>query len=326
MNHDNGYKLLFSHAEMVADLLRGFVHEDWVARLDFTSLERVNASYVSDSLRGRCDDVVWRVRYSDRWLYVYLLLEFQSTDDPWMALRIWAYVALLYQDLVRGKQLGLSGRLPPVLPIVLYNGERPWQAAVEVGDLVEEVPGGLDHYRPRMRYFLLDEGRIVQGELQELKNLAAALFRLEQSREPEDILRVVRSLLVWLAAPEQASLNRAFTVWVEKVLMPARLPGVGIPHLHNLTEAETMLAERVKKWTEDWKAQGLEKGLEQGLEKGLEKGLKKGLEKGRQEGESGARRAIARALLDVIADDALLAERTGLAVEEIKAMRFVGGH
>ena len=38
MDHDHSYKLLFSHAEMVADLLRGFVHEDWVAQLDFSSL------------------------------------------------------------------------------------------------------------------------------------------------------------------------------------------------------------------------------------------------------------------------------------------------
>ena len=32
--HDNSYKLLFSHVELVADLLRGFVHEPWAARLD----------------------------------------------------------------------------------------------------------------------------------------------------------------------------------------------------------------------------------------------------------------------------------------------------
>ncbi len=39
--HDTSYKLLFSHHEMVADLVRGFVREDWVAALDFDTLERV---------------------------------------------------------------------------------------------------------------------------------------------------------------------------------------------------------------------------------------------------------------------------------------------
>jgi len=39
--HDSSYKLLFSHSQMVADLIRRFVHEAWVAELDFASLERV---------------------------------------------------------------------------------------------------------------------------------------------------------------------------------------------------------------------------------------------------------------------------------------------
>ena len=42
--HDNGYKNLFSHPEMVRDLLTGFVHEPWVAELDFATLEKVSGS------------------------------------------------------------------------------------------------------------------------------------------------------------------------------------------------------------------------------------------------------------------------------------------
>jgi hypothetical protein len=40
-NHDTGYKLLFSHARVVEDLLRGFVGEDWVEGLDYTTLKDV---------------------------------------------------------------------------------------------------------------------------------------------------------------------------------------------------------------------------------------------------------------------------------------------
>ncbi len=77
MDHDHSYKNLFSHPEMVADLLRGFVHEEWVAAVVFATLERVNGSYVTDDLREREDDIIWRVRWGKDWLYVYLLLEFQ---------------------------------------------------------------------------------------------------------------------------------------------------------------------------------------------------------------------------------------------------------
>jgi predicted transposase YdaD len=116
--HDTGYKRLFSNHEMVADLLTGFVREPWVAEVELDTLERVNASYVSDDLREREDDLVWRVRWRDHWLYVYLLLEFQSTVDRFMALRMLVYVGLLYQDLVRAKEFTPGGLLPPVLPIV----------------------------------------------------------------------------------------------------------------------------------------------------------------------------------------------------------------
>src|SRR5690625_2865899 len=80
-NHDHSYKLLFSHPEMVADLIRGFVREDWVEQVDFDTLEKVSGSFVTDNLLGREDDLIWRVRWRGQWLYVYLLLEFQSTVD-----------------------------------------------------------------------------------------------------------------------------------------------------------------------------------------------------------------------------------------------------
>lgn len=77
-SHDGAYTLLFSHPLMVHELLEGFVHEDWVRRLDFATLERVNGHYVDDRLRQRSDHTVWRVRMADGggWLYIYLLLEF----------------------------------------------------------------------------------------------------------------------------------------------------------------------------------------------------------------------------------------------------------
>ena len=85
--HDNAYKNIFSHRQVVADLLTGFVGEDWVRAVDLDTLDKCNGSYVSDDLRDRQDDIVWRVRRGDEVAYVYLLLEFQSSADAWMALR-----------------------------------------------------------------------------------------------------------------------------------------------------------------------------------------------------------------------------------------------
>ena len=236
--HDSAYRLLFSHPEMVADLLQGFVKEPWVQELDFSTLELVSGSFVTEDLRNREDDIIWRVQWKGRqWLYVYVLMEFQSTVDPFMALRMMVYVGLLYQSLVRSKQLTEEGTLPPVLPLVLYNGARPWTAAQRVQDLIEQAPAGLDRYQPRLRYLLLEENRYTEEALSPLKNVAAAVFRLEQSHRPEDIERVVMALVQWLQSPEQSGLRRAFAQWIQRSLLPARLPGTAIPELQDLSRS-----------------------------------------------------------------------------------------
>ncbi|RMH23061.1 MAG: transposase, partial [Acidobacteria bacterium] len=196
--HDGGYRLLFTHRRMVADLLRGFVREPFVQELDFTTLERVPGSYVSDRLEARAQDVVWRLRWRDRALYVYLVIEFQSTVDRWMALRLLVYVGLLYQDLIRRGQTLEGGRLPPVLPLVLYNGERPWEAAADVGELIAPGPEGLEAYAPRLRYALIDEGRLPDAALEQPENLMAALAALERSAAPLEVAAVVARLVRWL--------------------------------------------------------------------------------------------------------------------------------
>ena len=69
-------------------------------------------------------------------------------------------------------------------------------------------------------------------------------------------------LIDWLRAPEDDS--RRALVWLRRVLLPARLPGVEIPEVHDLMEMHSMLAERVVEWTQRWKAEGLQQGLQEG--------------------------------------------------------------
>ena len=272
--HDHGYKRLFSHPVMIADLLRGYVKDPWVEQLDLQTLERMNASYVRSDLRERADDMVWRVRWRDEktFMYVYLLLEFQSTSERFMALRILNYLALLYEDLYQRNELTASGLLPGVLPIVLYQGTKPWHAPQEVAELIAQVPGGLEAYQPKLGYLLLEANQPGQPRSSEQHNLVEALFSLEQSREPADIERILAKLIDWLALAEQRELRRSFTVWIKEVLLPTRVPGVNFEQLSDIKEVQSMLAERVKEWTETWKEQGLAQGLEQGLEQGRREG------------------------------------------------------
>ena len=109
---------------------------------------------------------------------MYLLLEFQSSVDRFMALRIMVYTGLLHQDLIRRDELGVDRKLPSVLPVVLYNGERRWRAPTDVQALIQAPPQGLERFQPDQAFLLIDEGAYSADDRQPINNLVAARFRL----------------------------------------------------------------------------------------------------------------------------------------------------
>ncbi|MFA7605208.1 MAG: Rpn family recombination-promoting nuclease/putative transposase [Rhodocyclaceae bacterium] len=263
--HDTGYKLLFSDKLMVRDLVQGFIDDPWLHRLDFDTLERVNGQYVTEDMRQREDDVVWRVKSGEDWLYLYLLIEFQSTDERFMTLRMMVYVGLLYQDLVRQKQLGPQGLLPPVLPIVLYNGEPRWRAPTELSALLPRLPGFLAALQPQMRYLLIDEGAYPEEALRALPhNLAAGIFRLEQPLSPEQVQHAIDALEHTTRPEQYRTVRRLIAIWLRAVLKRNRKYPILLPELDDLQELRIMLSQRIEQWAEGFIAKGEQKGRLEG--------------------------------------------------------------
>ena len=159
-NHDISHKEFYSHPENVRDLIQGFVALDCVSDFDFTTLERENASYTEKEKNERHDDIIWRLKWRDEWVYIYIIIEFQSDEDEAMPIRIMSYLSLLYLNLFANKNLGYgkSKKLPIVLPIVLYNGDSSWNVPLNVQDLIEETEHReLDRYIPKLSYYFIDE-------------------------------------------------------------------------------------------------------------------------------------------------------------------------
>ncbi len=271
-HHDSAYKLMYSHPKMVEDLLRGFVHRDFVHQLDFSTLEKLGNSYVTDDLRTRSDDIVWRVRFQDQWLYLYLLIEFQSSVDSFMAVRILNYVSLMYQDLIKTKQLPDKKKLPPVLPIVLYNGEAPWNAAQSISELLQPMPDSLKAFQPAQHYWLIDEGRHSAEALEQLENLTAAIIRAELAEDQAKLAKVVANIDLWLRNPAQQALRKDIQTWLID-LLKHRIPDIKVDEVQQLTEIESMLA---RNWSEKWLAEGKAQGKTEGKLEGKLEGKTEG--------------------------------------------------
>jgi predicted transposase/invertase (TIGR01784 family) len=281
---DASYKYLFSSPELVRDLIAGFIPDAWLQSLDYATLEKVPGSYVTDDLRHRADDVIWRVQVGGDWVYLYLLIEFQSTVDKYMALRMMVYTGLLYQDLIRRGDVLKDGKLPPVLPIVLYNGAARWSAATDIAELIPVVPGLVAHYRPQMQYLVIDEGAYSEGQLASLQNLVAAVFRIEHPSSPESIRDLIGLLEQWLK--DMPELKRMFAVWIRATLMRRSDYTIVLPEVQNLKELNMALAERIKEWAADYQQRGLQEGLQEGRQEGRQEGMQAGVQVGVHQGES----------------------------------------
>ena len=275
--HDSSYKFLFSNPELVRDLIMGFIPDDWLHSLDYATLEKVPGSYISDDFQQREDDIVWRVKVGGDWLYLYLLIEFQSSVDKYMALRMMVYVGLLYQDLIKRGEVLADGRLPPILPIVLYNGSQRWTAATDVADLIPLVPGLVEQYKPRLSYLLIDENAYNDTELASLNNLVAAVFRFEQSDSLETVNDLVGLLIIWLE--DRIDLRRMFALWISAALMRNKNYSIVLPELDDLQEIKVMLSERMEQWALAYIAEGELKGKLEGKQEGKHEGEMLALQK-----------------------------------------------
>jgi hypothetical protein len=292
-DHDALYHRLFGHAGMVAQLLREFVAEPWISDFDLDGMERENAKFHAPTGKRRDGDMVWRIpRRSGGDAYLMLLLEFQSTSDAWMALRALVYVGLLWQHLVQEKRLLPDGRLPPVFPVVLYNGEPRWAAPLQLRQLVGLPEGSpLWKWQPDLQYYIIDELRFSDADLAKRDGLVPLLFRLESSPDPQQVVVLTDALLAWFG--ENAAFSSLRTVFVELLRSAMEPVAAGSRVPEELLEVRNLLAERAKQWKQQWLQEGRQEGealaaarAETLRQQALQEGRMEGRVEGRKEGEA----------------------------------------
>jgi predicted transposase YdaD len=275
-DHDALYHRLFSHPVMVEHLVREFVPEAMAAGLHFDRMERINAKAHAEALDGeshrREGDVIWRLPIEGGLdLYLYLLIEFQSRIDWWMAVRTQIYEGLLWQQIIAEKKLKHGDKLPPVLLIVLYNGEVRWNAPEDTAALIALPPlSSLWPWQPQSRYHILDMGAMDRDRLAERDNMAALLFRLEQPHRPEEVAALINEVIGWFRRhPDHEALKRLFTELVHQTMVGL---GAALPIPEELTEMQTMMSRLPEIWKRQYLAEGEAKGQAEGEARGRAEG------------------------------------------------------
>jgi hypothetical protein len=166
--HDSLVRTVFSDLENAVGELRSVLPPAVADRLEWATLKLEPGSFVDPELRDRHTDLLFSVNVKSRrqQVFIYVLLEHQSSPDHWMALRLLRYMLRIWEWFLTNSPD--AKRLPAILPLVLAHGPRRWNAPMEfltLMDLPEPTRKVLRPFVPNFRYALDDLARFDDAAL-----------------------------------------------------------------------------------------------------------------------------------------------------------------
>lgn len=146
-------------------------------------------------------DLIYKLKRDQEDVYIYVLLEFQSTVQRFIGVRILNYITSLYLTMIQSGQV--KEKLPPVFPILLYNGDPKWTAPETLAELVEhhELLGDFGiglapvvHERSecykwwqQSKYLKIIENEYTYQQLLQIQNIVSTLFLTENHYNLEQL-------------------------------------------------------------------------------------------------------------------------------------------
>jgi len=306
--HDYGYRRLFSSPAIMRELLQGFVPLEWVRDMDFDTLEQVKSSFVRQNYREKESDVIYKVKYKGSEIYIYLLLEFQSTVDRFMALRMLSYIIDLYESIRVSEPKRKT--LPYVFPVMLYNGDRKWNAAVSLEKLIE-MSEKYDVYLPGFTYFKIAINEFSYRTLAKIRNALSAVFMIENVSK-DKIDEVAKVVVDLIKGELNESVKEAVFNWIRRLF---ESKDIDFETMDKLNEKEVGMA-LLSLYNQGMQV-GIKQGIKQGMEKGKQEGIQLGIKQGMQKGEYRKAIEIVRRMYRKGLSMDIIEETTGLSRDEI---------
>lgn len=258
--HDAFAKAIFAQPERATALFQQHLPPALVQRIDWQTLRLMPTAFVRKELAQTQSDLLFSVQASGRELRLYLLLEHQSTPDPWMPLRLLEYMV----EVLREHRTKVGQPLPIVVPFVLNQGPEAWTISTRFAAMYGEL-GDLDAaLRPFLltfEYVLLDLTRADPGaEERDVANrVVLQLMKLARTNQ-------LLSFFTWLAQEarranfsEAEELLRLCLLYAYNVDVNLDLPEIAdkLLHVPSLREDAMTLAQKLR---QEGRIEGQERG------------------------------------------------------------------
>ncbi|MFM7835788.1 MAG: Rpn family recombination-promoting nuclease/putative transposase, partial [Planctomycetaceae bacterium] len=187
--HDRFAAALLRMPHLMLRLLRLLLPPEVLAVMRPGGLRLCSELLIDQHLRKRHADALYRIPLrGGRQIYLYVMFEHKSWQDPLTALQLLTYIVSLMHHLRREGQ-----RLAVVIPIVIYHGQTPWSTAVTLRQLVD-APEPLRTFLPDNQVIVLDlpraDERLFAGPLEYTARLRALIAGQLKAQLPQQLQQI----------------------------------------------------------------------------------------------------------------------------------------
>lgn len=208
--HDRLLNQTLQQIESARVLLARHLPSEIVQHLKLDTLAPADTSLIDRNLRRRLTDRLFAVEVSEamvrdfrlqvKYVHLLVLVDHKSTDEPQTLLQMLGYIVRLWENALDNKR-----PLVPILPWVIYNGTRPWQAPRKFNQLIP-VPESWKRYMVGLELPILDVSRMDDGSMagEPFLQVAFTLLKYGRDLDLETVLRSLFQTVSTAISPQQA--------------------------------------------------------------------------------------------------------------------------
>ena len=179
-------------------------------QLEVQDIEKYNSSFINKVFQNREADIVYKIK--DR--SIFILIEHQTKVDYLMLYRILEYeVAIMQSAIDLDKIKNKESKIPLVISIVLYTGNKKWNAKKyleENQEKIEEIENGLGNYN------LIDINELTEKELLEDNSFISKMMLIEKSKNTENIVEILEKIVKITKEEDKDTLRRIISIILEE--------------------------------------------------------------------------------------------------------------
>jgi predicted transposase YdaD len=264
--HDKFVKSTFSDPDNARAFLEAHLPRKLTRGIDWSTLSLVSGSFIDPEFAATSSDLLYTAQIDGQPTFLYILFEHQNQEDPLIGLRLMTYMVRIWNDHRRNNPSTI--KLPPILPLVLAQDNKPWKTSTRFTDLID-IPEGA--------------GEDIKKHIPDFEFQLVELYRMPF----EKILGTPMGILTLRALKaEKLQALLEDTVWDESLLiqLPSESFEILMRYILDRDLDKPAFRRKLKTLRNPKLSKNAMSLAEQFRQEGHEEGILKGRQQGHQEG------------------------------------------